>query len=129
MPKRILIVDDDVQILGMLKITLKDWCSDCQIVLAGNGLEALRLIEAIEDRTQPFDIILTDYEMPHMNGQDLAQEIRQKWPNIHIILMSGKQLDNNFQEETSSEFDGFIRKPFIMQQIKQIFLHDPGILH
>ncbi len=128
MKKRILIVDDDTEITDMLKLTLDIWCSECQVVLANNGLDALIQLQ-LRDGTQPFDIVLTDYEMPYINGLDLAQEIRQKWPNIHIILMSGKQLDENFQEETSSEFDGFIKKPFVIQTVKQIFLGDSGILH
>jgi CheY-like chemotaxis protein len=125
--KRILIVDDDTEILDMLHLTLDIWCPECQIVLANNGLEALIQLQ-LRDGTQPFDIVLTDYEMPYMNGRDLAQEIRQKWPNIHIILMSGGQLDKNFQEKTSLEFDGFIKKPFVIQTIKQIFLGDLGTL-
>ena len=128
MKKRILIVDDDTEILEMLNLTLDIWCPECQIVLANNGLEALIQLQ-LRDGTQPFDIVLTDYEMPYLNGRDLAQEIRQKWPNIHIILMSGGQLDKNFQKETSSEFDGFIKKPFVIQTIKQIFLSNSGILH
>ena len=128
MKKRILIVDDDAEILDMLSLTFKVWCPECRIVLANNGLEALVQLK-LRDGTQPFDIVLTDYDMPHLNGQDLAQEIRQKWPNIHIILMSGGQLDKNFQAKTSSEFDGFIKKPFVIQTIKHIFLGDPGILH
>lgn len=128
MNKRILIVDNDTEILDMLKLTLNIWCPECRVVLAKNGLEALIQLELC-DGTQPFDIVLTDYDMPNMNGQDLAQEIRQKWPNIYIILMSGGQLDKNFQEEASTEFDGFIKKPFVIQRVKQIFLSDPGILH
>jgi len=126
--KRILIVDNDTEILDMLNLTFNVWCPECRIVLANNGLEALIQLK-LHDGTQPFDIVLTDYDMPYMNGQDLAQEIRQKWPNIHIILMSGGQPDKDFQKKIFSEFDGFIKKPFIIQQIKQIFLNDPGILN
>ena len=128
MKKRILIVDDDTEILDMLNLTLEIWCPECQIVLAHNGLEALIQLQ-LRGGTQPFDIVLTDYEMPFMNGLDLAEEIRQKWANTHIILMSGRKLDQNLQQEDPlRKFDGFIEKPFIMQQIKQIFLGDLGIL-
>jgi two-component system response regulator YesN len=129
MKKRILIVDDDTEITDMLKLTLDVWCPECRVVLANNGLEALIQLQ-LRDGIQPFDIVLTDYEMPFMNGLDLAEEIRQKWPNTHIILMSGGQIDKNMQQEDPSrKFDSYIKKPFIMQQIKQIFLGDPGILH
>ena len=128
MKKRILIVDDDTEILDMLNLTLEIWCPECRIVLANNGLEALLQFQ-LRDGVQPFDIVLTDYKMPFMNGLELAEEIRQKWPNTHIILMSGKQFDEDLQQDNRSrKFDSFIQKPFIMQQIKQIFLGDPGIL-
>ena len=128
MKKRILIVDDDTEITDMLSLTFNVWCPECRIVLANNGLEALLQFQ-LRDGVQPFDIVLTDYEMPFMNGLELAEEIRQKWPNTHIILMSGKQFDEDLQQDNRSrKFDSFIQKPFIMQQIKQIFLGNPGIL-
>jgi CheY-like chemotaxis protein len=129
MKKRILIVDDDTEILDMLKLTLNVWSPDSQVVLATNGLDALVQLH-LRDGVQPFDIVLADYDMPIMNGLDLAHEIRQKWPGIHIILMSSGQFDKNFQDNIKlREYDGYIKKPFVMQQVKQIFLSDPGILH
>jgi CheY-like chemotaxis protein len=129
MNKRILIVDDDAEILEMLKLTLSVWSPDTQVVLAANGLDALIRLQ-LHDSVQPFDIVLTDYDMPIMNGLDLAHEIRQRWPGIHIILMSAGQFEKNFQNNANlREYDGYIKKPFIMQQVKHIFLTDPGILH
>jgi CheY-like chemotaxis protein len=129
MKKRILIVDDDTEILDMLKLTLNVWSPDSQIVLASNGLDALVQLQ-LRDGIQPFDIVLTDYHMPIMNGLELAREIRQKWPGIHIILMSSDPFDKDFSANiVSREYDGYIQKPFVIQKIKQIFLNDPGILH
>jgi len=129
MNKRILIVDDDNEILDMLKLTLNVWSPDSQVVLSANGLDALIQLQ-LRDGVQSFDIVLTDYDMPIMNGLELAHEIRQQWPGIHIILMSSGQFDKNFEKNVAlREYDGYIKKPFVMQQVKQIFLNDPGILH
>jgi two-component system response regulator YesN len=129
MSKRLLIVDDSPEILDMLKLTFKVWCPECHVVLATNGLEALTQMK-LQERVQPFDIVLTDYDMPLMNGIDLAQEIRQLWPNTHIVLMSGDYFDKKHihADAYPVKFDGFIEKPFVMRQVKRLFLTDPGIL-
>ena len=129
MKKKILIVDDDVDILGMLKLTLNIWCPECEIVSATNGLRALIQFQ-LHDEVQPFDVVLTDYDMPVMNGLDLAYEIRQKWPHTHIILMSSGQFDKIFQKQVDAhQVDNFVRKPFIMRQIKQLIFTDSKIFH
>ena len=99
---------------------------------ASNGQDAFELVKkSLQDPSQDaYDLIFLDLDMPIMNGLDLAREIRQKWPGIHIILMSSGQFDKEFQDNTKlREYEGFIKKPFVMQRIKQIFLSDPGILH
>ena len=127
MHKRILIVDDDEQILDLLQLSLKVWCPDCYVVLATNGREALKQIRRHQ---QPFHLIVTDYDMPMMNGLDLAQTVRENWPDIRIVLMTG-QLDrlNLHKEPNFVGFDGYIRKPFMMKQVKGIFLDDSEIFH
>ena len=71
MTRRILIVDDDAEILEMLKLSISVWCPECRVIVATNGLDALIQFQ-LRDSVQPFDILLTDYEMPIMNGLDLA---------------------------------------------------------
>jgi two-component system response regulator YesN len=128
MKKRILLVDDDTEILNMLKLTLRVWSPGTQIVAANNGLDALVQLQ-LHGGVQPFDIVLTDYDMPIMNGLDLAREIRQKWPDIHIILMSSGQFEMDVQNNAERQaYDDFIKKPFVMQQVKQILLNNPEIL-
>ena len=52
--------------------------------IAINGEEGLKLFDAAD-----FDVVVTDYSMPRMNGRELIQRIRQRNPNARIILLSG----------------------------------------
>jgi YesN/AraC family two-component response regulator len=124
MTRRILIVDDDAEILDMLTLSIEIWCPDCRVIAATNGLDALVQLQ-LRDGIQPFDMLLTDYEMPIMNGLDLAYEVRQKWPNVRIVLMSG----GKFEIDVESQVDEYIRKPFMMKQVKDLFRNDSEILH
>jgi CheY-like chemotaxis protein len=56
----------------------------CSVQSAPNGEEGLKLFNSA-----PFDVVVTDYRMPRMNGAELIQKIRQLNPNIRVILLSG----------------------------------------
>jgi DNA-binding response OmpR family regulator len=79
---RILVVDDDPAVRRALARALRKQ----QVVLAENGRAATRVLE----RSQP-DVIVSDLRMPEMNGFELAEEIRQRWPELgdRILFVSG----------------------------------------
>jgi CheY-like chemotaxis protein len=56
----------------------------CRVQVASNGEEGLKLFEAAN-----FDVVVTDYRMPRMNGAELIQRIRKLDPNARVILLSG----------------------------------------
>ena len=58
--------------------------SGCCVQIAVNGEEGLKLFQAAK-----FDVVVTDYRMPRMNGVELIQRIRLLDPNARIILLSG----------------------------------------
>jgi CheY-like chemotaxis protein len=79
----ILVVDDsavDRTIAGRLLERNSEWT----IVYAGNGKEAVARLES-----QPPDLIITDLQMPEMNGLELVETVRDKFPHIPVILMTG----------------------------------------
>jgi len=55
-----------------------------RVQIAKNGEEALKLFES-----SGFDVVVTDYRMPRMNGVELIEQIRKVNPNARIILLSG----------------------------------------
>ena len=80
---RILIVDDDF----LVSMGAADMLMDLghSVVEAQSGADALKILET----EPPFDVVMTDYAMPGMNGLDLALRIRQLDPDLPVILATG----------------------------------------
>lgn len=81
MRKRILFVDDEVEILKSFEMLFED--SDYEIVSAENGMEALEIIESEE-----IDLIISDMRMPDMTGYELLSEVKKRFPQIVRIILS-----------------------------------------
>lgn len=80
--RRVLPVDDDLHAQFAIKFLIKEWRFD--VVAASSGTEALgKFIEA-----GPFDLIVTDYLMPDMNGWDFARRIRRINPGQRILMLT-----------------------------------------
>ena len=95
---------------------------------AFDGREAL---EVMKSNDYDFDIVFTDYQMPHMNGVELAQEIRRLQlngvikPEVQVILASGNNLGDEFEQyfignEHRDLFDLRLRKPFSIKDIANV---------
>ena len=80
--KKILIVDDEVQILKALSRMFLE--TDYEIFTAENGMEALKLIEASE-----IDMVISDMRMPILDGYQLLSIVKEKYPKIIRIILSG----------------------------------------
>ena len=79
---RILIIDDEVQILNMLRQMLEG--EGYEVIDAPNGKEGIRRY-----RENPADLIITDILMPEKEGIETIQELKRDFPDIKIIAMSG----------------------------------------
>jgi len=79
---RILVIDDDEQVLDMLYESLTREGYD--VLRASNGEQGLRLY-----RQEPVDLIITDIIMPEKEGIETIIELRQDFPDVKIIAMSG----------------------------------------
>src|SRR6266550_6696668 len=104
--KTILIVDDDPAILNMLAQSLEP---DYDVLLAGDGVAAAYLYER---NIEKIAAIVTDLEMPRLNGQSLAEWVHHIRPQLPVIIMSG-----NFRRVALSNLQGtpmtsFLGKPF-----------------
>lgn len=79
---RILLVDDNANGLKARKTVLEEL--GYKIVTASRGDDALELFGH-----QKFDLVVTDYKMPHMDGLELISRLREREPEVPIVLVSG----------------------------------------
>ena len=96
--RRILVVDDNETNRRILKLQLEEWGP--RVRCAVSGEEAWQMIE----RGDPFDLVLTDYKMPGMNGEELARKIREIGPvrDLPVILMTSMGLMGNSEDSGSA---------------------------
>lgn len=81
-PARVLVVDDDAQLLKALARVLR--AAGAEPTTVSNALAALAQLELA-----PVDVVLSDVLMPHVDGKQLLDEIKQRHPDVEVVLMSG----------------------------------------
>ncbi len=79
---RLLLVDDDERLLAAMKRVLKK--DGYRLMFARNGSEALEKLDK-----KNVDLVISDYQMPGMNGVELLSKIRELYPDILTIMMTG----------------------------------------
>ncbi len=109
---RVLIVDDSLSVRNSLGQLMRD--SGYEALLARDGLEAINIIRA----EQP-DIVLTDLEMPRMNGFDLVSYIRNtsEQPSLPVVMITSRNMAKHRQQAEAAGVNRFIAKPFIDDEI------------
>ncbi len=111
MKERALIVDDDPELLGILKKYLEN--HGMETILASNGAEALAAAPAGKP-----DIIITDVEMPRMDGFTLCRRIKENkvLSDIPVVIMTGKKKsDEDHVAGYGYGADDYVVKPFAYQ--------------
>nr|WP_295886340.1 PAS domain-containing sensor histidine kinase [uncultured Devosia sp.] len=106
-PKRVLVVDDDALVLLNTATMTEDLGH--QVLEATSGKEALAKL-----RSNPIDLVITDYAMPQMNGGQLASAITAEWPDIKVIVATGY---SEMPEELRGKFER-LGKPFWSHDLK-----------
>lgn len=111
-----IIVDDEAFIRkGLMKKIESYSNSPLQCIgEADNGLDALELVSA----SNP-DIIFTDMRMPGMDGKQLMKNIREQYPDIKMIVISGYSDFEYMQEAISSKAVHYLLKPFSREEIHE----------
>jgi DNA-binding response OmpR family regulator len=110
--KRILIVDDEPYVIRVIRLALER--SGYLVDEAANGMRALEYLE----QQQP-DVMITDIDMPQLNGKDLCMKINSQLPDrtFHIIVLTARaELEHR---EWSAAIPGldFMEKPVSIRQL------------
>ncbi|OCC16269.1 diguanylate cyclase/phosphodiesterase (GGDEF & EAL domains) with PAS/PAC sensor(s) [Dissulfuribacter thermophilus] len=107
----IIVVDDDPAILGIVGHFIDS--INIPFKIAKDGVEALELMEQ-EHAT----IVITDLLMPRMDGMRLIREIKKRWPDTDIIVMTGYGKDFSYTDVISAGASDFIQKPFNFNELE-----------
>ena len=112
--KRVLVVDDDKEILKLLEMFLCRLNYD--VASAFNGREALNLF-----RQYPCDLVITDLQMPVMDGMQLMRSIRSESPQTPVVVITG-HLEDDSTAALESAY-AVVGKPFRLDKIKSVVSH------
>lgn len=110
----ILLVEDEASLLSMAEMILQSL--GYKVLSAGSPLEALDAIRSFENRV---DLLLTDVVMPGMNGKELSEKVKEIYPDIHVIFMSGYTANTIDKEGKLGESIEFVAKPFSFHTLSQ----------
>jgi len=105
-PLRVLVVDDEITVRVFAERALHSAGYD--VVVAGDGPEALRLVDA---QRRPFDLCVLDLLMPQMRGDELGRQLRLRDPDVKVLYFTGYS-DRLFEDRTTLwEHEAFLEKP------------------
>ncbi|MBU1317715.1 MAG: response regulator [candidate division Zixibacteria bacterium] len=110
---QVLIVDDNPNMSALLSDMLDVF--DFSSEQAVGGVQALEMLSKGE-----FSMVITDLRMPEMSGSQLLQTIKEKYPGLPVIVISGYNLAEEEDTMLAELADEFINKPFRMDDIERV---------
>ena len=111
--RTVLVVDDEWLILGAMRAILG--AQGYNVVTAGEAGEALRICEQYDGSIH---LLITDVNMPGMNGRVLAEQVTQRRPDTQVLYLSGHTDDPVIQHGIRTKTIAFIQKPFSLVSLE-----------
>lgn len=111
----ILIVDDEANQRLMVEQALLTLAVDCRISTAASGQEALESLTLY-----PPDLIITDYNMPMMNGLELIEQVRQRHIASRIILITAYSSPELYEAAQHLHVDHYLTKPVPLTELRRL---------
>lgn len=111
--RKILVVEDNPNMSSLLADMLEVFAVDS--IRATDGEDALRKLDEEE-----IGLVITDLRMPKMTGTELLTAVKDRRPELPVVLISGFTLTEAENHGPAGKADGFLQKPFRMNDIKSI---------
>lgn len=109
---RVLLVEDDSNMSFILKSSLEQIIGGYHVSVACDGRQGLEMW-----RKENFDIIVSDVEMPEMDGNSMVREMKALNESLPVILITAKTDANDVIAGYNSGADMYIKKPFLPQEL------------
>jgi two-component system, cell cycle sensor histidine kinase and response regulator CckA len=113
---RVLVAEDDPLVATLVERVLAE--AGYEVVTAHHGEEALRVAFRGE-----VDLLVTDVRMPVMDGWELSRQLRERWPDLPVLYISGYDIELS-QGARRRGSGAFLRKPFdpneLLQQVARL---------
>ena len=118
---KVLIVDDNDSFLMLFELYTENY-TQYEFLYGKSGEEALKILES--EKGRDISLLVSDVRMPTLSGIELSQEVKEKYPEIHIMLITGLEL-SYFSEEDLKSSTKLLNKDIgcegILKEIKKIF--------
>jgi CheY-like chemotaxis protein len=112
----ILVVDDEEKVASGLRDGL-EILLDCEVAIATGGEQALQFC-----KQRPFNLLITDYQMPDMNGLVLAARVQQLHPQTYIIMLTAHNSDTLREHAARASIRQILDKPARLGEIRSAVL-------
>lgn len=118
MKPKILVVDDDADLLAMMRLGLEEYSGRFDLLTAGNGHEALEIL-----KSEKITLVITDLMMPMMDGFQLLTEMMANFPEIPRMVVSAANSNASQQMADACEVREFLVKPVSPKTLGECILH------
>lgn len=110
-PKRILVVDDEPFVCDAVKMMLE--FDGHTVATASTGKQALELFQK-----RKFDLVITDWKMPEMSGDQLADRIKQIAPQQSVVMITAHAEMLHNADVSMKNIDAIVPKPFLQEDLR-----------
>ena len=115
--KRLLLLDDEPNVLHALQRTIQQFRSTTELRIEAFSDPAQALVRAVEVE---FDVVISDYQMPQMDGIEFLRRLRQLQPDaVRLILSASTDFDTVMRAVNEVEILRFIPKPWQQSDLEE----------
>ena len=130
MAKKVLIVNDDREMLRIIKKHLEKYSRTFSVLAAEDGLAAVEVL-----KKNNISLVISDLEMPQMDGLALLNHLKERYPDIPAIVITDSSMPEEQKLAQEKGAAGYVEKPFVIEDLARKIVTvlkkegDGGILH
>jgi CheY-like chemotaxis protein len=112
---RILLAEDESSVREFVSRALQT--AGHEVVAVSDGMEAMQVLESSPLGEEPFDLLLTDIVMPHLDGIALALKVTRDYPDMRVLMITGYPNERQRAHNLDFLVHEVVAKPFTVEQI------------